>query len=241
MCADWRSIPSAIPREGREKGSAGLTQAADDDVRLRPSRALRAANEANRLAFQRGEAGYPPRHPFNDRQGANESWRTTSSSWGRLRIAAGLEDAVRRTQDPSRLPARRGRPDQREGFRVRLPVKGRKDRSSLIPPSCPASEASGAAGVNPKDYDLILPRHAGAAVPLAWRSRTARRGAKSKVPCMSIMNMPPLPYVKRIPASTTRVEPAYTDARSDSFDPNIPDAVQPGPQAIRRRTRRSTC
>ena len=44
---------------------------------------------------------------------------------------------------------------------------------------------------------------------------------KSKVPCMSIMNMPPLPYVKRIPGlDYEALEPAYTDPRVwDSFDP----------------------
>ena len=37
--------------------------------------------------------------------------------------------------------------------------------------------------------------------------------AKSRVPCMSIMNMPPLPYVKRIPGLDYKaLEPAYTDA-----------------------------
>ena len=36
--------------------------------------------------------------------------------------------------------------------------------------------------------------------------------AKSRVPCMSIMNMPPLPYVKRIPGlDYEALEPAYTD------------------------------
>ena len=36
--------------------------------------------------------------------------------------------------------------------------------------------------------------------------------AKSRVPCMSIMNMPPLPYVKRIPGlDYEALKPAYTD------------------------------
>ena len=37
--------------------------------------------------------------------------------------------------------------------------------------------------------------------------------AKAKVPCMSIMNMPPLPYLKRIPGlDTDALKSAYTDA-----------------------------
>ena len=59
--------------------------------------------------------------------------------------------------------------------------------------------------------------------------------AKSRVPCMSIMNMPPLPYVKRIPGlDYAALEPAYTDARVwDSFDPSCLTLCSPDPQAIR--------
>src|ERR1051325_3721301 len=59
--------------------------------------------------------------------------------------------------------------------------------------------------------------------------------AKSKVPCMSIMNMPPLPYVKRIPGlDYAALEPAYTEPRVwDSFDPRFLTLCSPDPQAIR--------
>jgi len=52
---------------------------------------------------------------------------------------------------------------------------------------------------------------------------------------MSIMNMPPLPYVKRIPGlDYAALEPAYTDARVwDSFDPRYLTLCSPDPQAIR--------
>jgi len=55
------------------------------------------------------------------------------------------------------------------------------------------------------------------------------------VPCMSIMNMPPLPYVKRIPGlDYAALEPAYTDPRVwDSFDPKTITLNSPDPQAIR--------
>ena len=37
--------------------------------------------------------------------------------------------------------------------------------------------------------------------------------ASSRVPCMSIMNMPPLPYLKRIPGlATEELTHCYTDA-----------------------------
>ena len=59
--------------------------------------------------------------------------------------------------------------------------------------------------------------------------------AKSKVPCMSIMNMPPLPYVKRIPGlDHEALQPAYTDATVwDTFDPAFITLNSPDPQAIR--------
>ena len=59
--------------------------------------------------------------------------------------------------------------------------------------------------------------------------------AKSRVPCMSIMNMPPLPYVKRIPGlDYDALKPAYTDASVwDNFDPAAITLNSPDPQAIR--------
>jgi hypothetical protein len=59
--------------------------------------------------------------------------------------------------------------------------------------------------------------------------------AKSRVPCMSIMNMPPLPYVKRIPGlNYEALRPAYTDPSVwDNFDPNMITLNSPDPQAIR--------
>jgi hypothetical protein len=59
--------------------------------------------------------------------------------------------------------------------------------------------------------------------------------AKSRVPCMSIMNMPPLPYVRRIPGlNYDALKVAYTDAGVwDSFDPATLTLCSPDPQAIR--------
>src|SRR6516165_10488616 len=87
-----------------------------------------------------------------------------------------------------------------EGFRVRLPVRGRQDPVVLDSRKLPGSVTAGpATGINPKDYDLV-----GLCMQEPqYRSPGVRElldaVAKSRVPCMSIMNMPPLPYVKRIP------------------------------------------
>src|ERR1700719_4794111 len=123
-----------------------------------------------------------------------------------------------------------------EGFRVRLPVRGRKDPVVLDSRKLPGKVTAGpATGVNPKDYDLV-----GLAMQEPqYRSPGVRElldaVAKSRVPCMSIMNMPPLPYIKRIPGLDYEpLRAAYTDPTVwDSFDPKTITLNSPDPQAIR--------
>lgn len=123
-----------------------------------------------------------------------------------------------------------------EGFRVRLPIRGRAAPVELDSRKLPGKvTAGGAAGVDPSKYDLI-----GLAMQEPqYRSPGVRElldaVAKSRVPCMSIMNMPPLPYMKRIPGlDADALKPAYTDASVwDSFDPAKLTLCSPDPQAIR--------
>jgi hypothetical protein len=123
-----------------------------------------------------------------------------------------------------------------EGFRVRLPVRGRKEPVVLDSRKLPGRvTAGGAAGVDPRQYDLV-----GLCMQEPqYRSPGVRElldaVAKAKVPCMSIMNMPPLPYIKRIPGlDYEALRPAYTDATVwDSFDPAFMTLNSPDPQAIR--------
>jgi hypothetical protein len=123
-----------------------------------------------------------------------------------------------------------------EGFKVRLPVRGRKDPVLLESRKLPGKVTAGpAAGVDPKAYDLV-----GLCMQEPqYRSPGVRElldaVGKSRVPCMSIMNMPPLPYVKRIPGlNYDALKPAYTDPSVwDSFDPATITLNSPDPQAIR--------
>jgi hypothetical protein len=123
-----------------------------------------------------------------------------------------------------------------EGFRVQLPVRGRKEPVLLESLELPGKvTAGGAAGVDPKAYDLV-----GLCMQEPqYRSPGVRElldaVAKSRVPCMSIMNMPPLPYMKRIPGlDAESLRPAYTDPTVwDSFDPKCMTLNSPDPQAIR--------
>ena len=124
----------------------------------------------------------------------------------------------------------------KDGARVRLPVRGRKEPVELDSRKLPGKlAAAGPGDINPKDYDLV----ALAMQEPQYRSPGVRElldaVAKSRVPCMSIMNMPPLPYLKRIPGlPTDPLKPAFTDASVwDNFEPGMLTLCSPDPQAIR--------
>src|SRR6202167_1308084 len=123
-----------------------------------------------------------------------------------------------------------------EGFRVRLPVRGRKALVELDSRNLPGTVTAGpATGVDPADYDLV-----GLAMQEPqYRSSGVRElldaVGRAKVPCMSIMNMPPLAYLRRIPGlDTDALKAAYTDASVwGNFDPSCITLCSPDPQAIR--------
>jgi len=123
-----------------------------------------------------------------------------------------------------------------EGFRVRLPVRGRTAPIELDSRKLPGKvSAGGTAGVDPRAYDLV-----GLAMQEPqYRSAGVRElldaVGRVKVPCMSIMNMPPLAYLARIPGlDTAALKPAYTDPSVwKSFDASWITLCSPDPQAIR--------
>jgi hypothetical protein len=123
-----------------------------------------------------------------------------------------------------------------EGARVRLPIRGRKEPIELDSRKLPGSlRAAGPGDVNPSDFDVV----ALAMQEPQYRSPGVRElldaVAQAKVPCMSIMNFPPMPYLKRIPGLVTdALRPAFTDAAVwDNFDPGLSTLCSPDPQAIR--------
>jgi hypothetical protein len=123
-----------------------------------------------------------------------------------------------------------------EGFKVKLPVRGRKDPVLLESRKLPGKVTAGpATGVDPSKYDLI-----GLCMQEPqYRSDGVRQlldaVGKSGKPCMSIMNMPPLPYIKRIPGLDYEpLKAAYTDPTVwDSVSPKKITLNSPDPQAIR--------
>ena len=123
-----------------------------------------------------------------------------------------------------------------EGFRVRMPIRGRKEHVEIDSRKLPGKvSAAGPAEVDPKDYDLI-----GLAMQEPQYRQAGVRDlldavAKSKKPCMSIMNMPPHAYMRRIPGlDHDSLRAAYTDSTVwDNFTPGKITLCSPDPQAIR--------
>ena len=124
----------------------------------------------------------------------------------------------------------------KDGARVRLPIKGRTDPVEIDSRRLPGSlSADGPGAVKPADYDLVAlamqePQYGSPGV-----RELLDAVATSRVPCMSIMNMPPLPYLKRIPGlATDGLKSCYADATVwQSFDPALMTLCSPDPQAFR--------
>jgi hypothetical protein len=123
-----------------------------------------------------------------------------------------------------------------EGAVVRMPVKGRDGLVEVNSKKLPGKlTAGGTAGVRPGEYDLV----ALAMQEPQYRSSGVRElldaVARAKAPCMSIMNMPPLPYLKRIPGLNAEgLRKCYTDPSVwDGFDPKLMTLCSPDPQAFR--------
>lgn len=124
----------------------------------------------------------------------------------------------------------------REGFRVRMPIRGRRDEVVINSRKLAGSvSAAGANEVDPSNYDLIglamqEPQYGSPGV-----RELLQKIARSRVPCMSIMNMPPLPYMRRFCAlDANPLKPAYTAPEVwDEFDPGLVTLCSPDPQAIR--------
>jgi len=124
----------------------------------------------------------------------------------------------------------------REGTLVRLPVRGRdapveihsRDIDTALKAATPDQ-------VEPSDYDLVVfamqePQYDSDGV-----RELMGRIADSKVPCMAIMNMPPLCYLARIPAlDTESLRKCFTNPTVwDKFEPGLVTLASPDPQAFR--------
>ena len=122
-----------------------------------------------------------------------------------------------------------------KGAIVRMPVKGREGLVEVNSTKLPGRVSACGVDADPSKYDLV----ALAMQEPQYRSPGVRelleKVAKSRVPCMSIMNMPPLPYLARVPGiDPAKCRDAYTDPSVwDAFDPKLMTLCSPDPQAFR--------
>jgi hypothetical protein len=123
-----------------------------------------------------------------------------------------------------------------EGAIIRMPMKGRDGLVEVASRRLPGNlTACTPTQANPAGFDLVV---LGMQEP-QYRSAGVRElldaVAKSKLPCMSIMNMPPLPYLARLPGVDLHAcRDCYAEAAVwDSFDPACMTLCSPDPQAFR--------
>ena len=123
-----------------------------------------------------------------------------------------------------------------EGTLVRMPVKGRDGLFDIRSTDLPGSLSAGSPeSITPSDYDLAVlamqePQYRAPAVRAVLEGLSA-----AKVPMMSIMNMPPLTFLKRIKGlDTSAYRDAFADATVwDDIDPDLMTLCSPDPQPFR--------
>ena len=123
-----------------------------------------------------------------------------------------------------------------KGAIVRLPVKGRDGLVEINSQQLPGKlSAGGTTAFKPADHDLVVlamqePQYRAPGV-----RELLEAVGKTRVPCMSIMNMPPLTYLQRIPSLDAEAcRSCYTDPSVwDSLDPALLTLCSPDPQAFR--------
>jgi hypothetical protein len=122
------------------------------------------------------------------------------------------------------------------GTLVRIPVKGRDGVVEIASPALPGKvTASDPDDVRPEEFDLVVLGMQEAQYGSPGVRELTRRVGAAPVPALAIMNMPPLPYLRRIPgldASGLRV--CFTDPGVwDSFQPGRTSLASPDPRAFR--------
>ncbi|MEL7467194.1 MAG: 2-dehydropantoate 2-reductase N-terminal domain-containing protein [Pseudomonadota bacterium] len=123
-----------------------------------------------------------------------------------------------------------------EGTEVRIKLKGEDAHRSIFSNDLPGKiDAKTPDNVDPTEYDMVglamqEPQYG---VHEIWTLMV--KIAEARVPCLSIMNMPPLPYLKRIPAlADMDLDMAFARPRVwDRFEPGVVTLCSPDPQAFR--------
>ena len=122
------------------------------------------------------------------------------------------------------------------GTEVRITLKGENEYRAIQSAGLAGRlDASIPENVDPAGYDLVVlamqePQYVNHTIRMLLA-----RIALARIPCLSLMNMPPLPYLKRIRAiDAVAAEATYTAAGAwDRFDPDLMTLCSPDPQAVR--------
>jgi hypothetical protein len=124
----------------------------------------------------------------------------------------------------------------REGTVVRFPIKGRESLLDVASRQLTGALAAATPEeVDPGTFDLVVLGMQEAQYGAPGVRELMGRVARAGVPCLAIMNMPPLPYLKRLPGlATETLEPCYADPGVwEGFDPRLTTLASPDPQAFR--------
>jgi hypothetical protein len=126
----------------------------------------------------------------------------------------------------------------RDGTVVRFPIKGRDALLDVVSKQLPGTlGAATPEEVDPTLFDLVVLAMQEGQYGSAGVRELMHSIARARVPCLAIMNMPPLPYLQRIPAlaaQTDALEPCYADPGVwAGFDPALVTMASPDPQAFR--------
>ena len=124
----------------------------------------------------------------------------------------------------------------REGTEVRIKLRDEPNHRSIFSRDLPGKlDATTPQDADVSRYDLVCL----AMQEPQYTNHTIRvlmiKIAAAGLPCLSIMNMPPLPYLKRISAlADMDLEEAYTNAQVwERFKPGLVSLCSPDPQAFR--------
>jgi hypothetical protein len=124
----------------------------------------------------------------------------------------------------------------REGTVVRFPVKGREGLVEIASRDLPGVlQATTPDAVQPETFDLAVLGMQESQYGEDGVRQLMQRIARARIPCLAIMNMPPLPYLRRIPrVHADLLKDCYTDPGVWSeFDPALVTLASPDPQAFR--------
>ncbi len=124
----------------------------------------------------------------------------------------------------------------REGTIVRFPIRGRDTLVEIYSDTLAGQlSASIPEGVEPTEFDLVVLGMQESQYSSAGVREMMARIAAARLPSLAIMNMPPLPYLARIPGlATDQLEGCFVEPSVwDGFEPGLVSLASPDPQAFR--------